>query len=152
MTYLWCDRGSELFDHPPSASSPVRPSAFRSCVLCGVMFLSACSGDVASSPTPTSPWGFQGPGVESVEIVSPPTVAFVGQSVLLEAYVHYQGRVPELAPPRWSSSDTTVATITAGGLFYARKVGFVVISAHAGGRTGIAPITVQRPPAGGVMQ
>ena len=53
-------------------------------------------------------------------------------------------------PVTWSSSDTTVASVSAFGLLTAKKAGTTQVSAAAEGRTGTVTFTVT-PPAGPVL-
>ncbi len=74
-----------------------------------------------------------------------PAVATIapGQSVQLNALaITVFGRPDPTEPISWSSSDPSVATVTAAGQVTAIARGFAVISASAGNRTGRATVTV----------
>ena len=96
-------------------------------------------------PTPPAP-----PRVGSVSVA--PSIATVrsrgtpsGRQVALAVVVRdEEGRVLTNVPVTWSSSNSTVATVSADGLVVGVNEGVVTVTASAGGQSGRALITVTR--------
>ena len=85
--------------------------------------------------------------VATTVAVTPDTVAFtaLGQSEQLAAEVRDQiGRVMEDAAVAWSSGDTAVAVVDAGGVVTAGGGGIVTITAVAGEASGAGVVTVMQ--------
>ena len=83
--------------------------------------------------------------VPTTVAVTPDTVAFtaIGQSEQLTAEVRDQiGRVMENEAVSWSSGDTAVAVVDAGGVVTAGGGGIVTITAGAGEASGAGVVTV----------
>lgn len=82
-------------------------------------------------------------GAASV-IVTPSTMSIaVGARLPLQAEVQdASGQVLRGATVFWSSSDTTIATVSSVGVVSARAVGAVQIAASAGGRSAVATLAV----------
>ncbi len=68
-----------------------------------------------------------------------------GQTVQLSAAVRDVRGDPASQPVSWSSSDSRVATVSAGGLVTAVGAGTASITATAGGQSGVVGITVNAP-------
>jgi acetyl esterase/lipase/protocatechuate 3,4-dioxygenase beta subunit len=83
------------------------------------------------------------PAVGSVE-VSPGQVHLVdGETTTLAATVLDEDGAPMPdAEVEWSSSDTDVATVDAGGVVTARGAGAAIVTAESGGRSGSADVSV----------
>ncbi|MFI5256146.1 MAG: Ig domain-containing protein [Gemmatimonadales bacterium] len=91
--------------------------------------------------------GPEGPAVAEV-VISPSTA-----TIILGATQPFQAAVRDasgaaLTDPSvvWSVKDTDVVAVSATGLVTARAVGSTQVAASANGKSGIATITVQRPP------
>ena len=95
--------------------------------------LAACGGD-SSAPAPV---------VASVEVSPPTSSKQVGETVQLSATVKdASGNILSGQSVTWSSSATTVASVSGAGLVTANAIGSATISASAGGKTGNSSITV----------
>jgi uncharacterized protein YjdB len=89
--------------------------------------------------------------VASVEVAAPATRLIVGGTLQLAAAARTSsGEVLNGRPIAWSSSDTTVATVTQAGLVRAHAPGAVIVRAASEGRTGQATLTVERKPVASV--
>ena len=104
--------------------------------LLGLVFvaLSTCGRDTVE-PMPGE--------VESVVVSPAISTVSVGASVELDVQVlDASGIALTDRPIHWASEDTEIATVSAGGMVTARKVGTVQVAASSGGRSGIAQVTV----------
>ena len=85
--------------------------------------------------------------VESVVVSPAISTVSVGSSVELDVQVlDASGIALTGRPIYWASEDTEIATVSAGGMVTARKVGTVQVAASSGGRSGIAQVTVTTTP------
>src|SRR5262245_49460976 len=102
----------------------------------GMVFTSACADD-SLPPVPT---------VATVVIAPPNLSLLVGQSQQLTATARDQagGALPDRAVT-WTSSDSAIAAVTAGGLASGVNFGSVIITAAVEGKTATAVVTVSRP-------
>lgn len=81
--------------------------------------------------------------VATVVITLAPSTLLVGQTGQASAVVRdAQGSVLSGRPITWSSSDTSVASVSAAGVLTARKAGASTISALSEGKSGSAQLTV----------
>lgn len=81
--------------------------------------------------------------VSTVTVALTPSSLLVGQSGQASAVTKdSQGNVLSGRTITWNSSDTTVASVSAAGVFAAKKGGAVTISATSEGRSGGAVLTV----------
>jgi uncharacterized protein YjdB len=82
--------------------------------------------------------------------LTPPTepLASIGATVVISAVVADSGGAA-IEPPGlvWSSSDNSIATVSAAGVAKAFRNGTVTITAAAGGVSGTVPLTVSQVPA-----
>lgn len=101
-------------------------------------FLVACGGSGDTAP-PTPP-----PAVLKQISVSPPSASIVsGESV--QAFVtgvDQRGQPMTVTSPSWSSSNSTVATVSGAGLVAALRVGSATITASSSGLSASIAITV----------
>lgn len=81
-------------------------------------------------------------------VVSPPTVSVrVGSTVPLQAQtLDAEGGVLTGRPVTWSSSNTSVATVSTQGVVTGVATGAATITASSAGRSGQAAVTVTLPP------
>ena len=111
-------------------------------VLAVVALVWACGGDSPAAPPPPEP------ARPTTVTVSPATAELtaLGATVQLTVEVRDQNaRVMAGATARWSSSDTSVATVSASGLVTAAGEGMATITASAGSASGSATVTVTQP-------
>lgn len=102
-----------------------------SLILCAL--LAACGGDSSSPP----------PAVATVEVSPSTSSKQVGETVQHSATVKdATGNILSGQSVTWSSSATSVASVSAAGLVTANAIGTTTISATAGGKTGTATFTV----------
>jgi hypothetical protein len=80
--------------------------------------------------------------VAVVEVQDAPATLRVGQSINLNARVRAADGAILNRSVTWSSSDTALAVISAGGMLTARTAGSVRVRASSGGRTGSADIDI----------
>jgi uncharacterized protein YjdB len=81
--------------------------------------------------------------VARVDVVSPASRLDVGGTLQLTATARgSSGTILADRPISWASSDTVVASVSAGGLVTARSAGTATISAKSEGRTGSTAITI----------
>jgi len=113
--------------------------AFILLVLAGVW---SCAGSDGTSPDP-------GSSTPAEVVVTPErdTLDWIGATVQLSAFVRNDEGDPLIVTPSWSSSATSVATVSASGLVTATGVGTASIAATAGTVTGRATIVVRQVPA-----
>ncbi len=84
-----------------------------------------------------------GPAVASVEVTPNAVSRRVGESVQLSAAVKdADGLILNGQTVTWTSSNTTVASVSAAGVVMANAVGVASISAAAGGHSGSAVVSV----------
>lgn len=123
------------------ANISARPGAIlrRIAAFLSLSALAACGDDQG----PTDPGGAQ---VATVEVTAPAASLAVGETVQLSATPRGPGGAAVTgAAVAWSSSDPSVAAVTAAGLVTAQAPGQAVIRATSGGRTGEAVVTVAAP-------
>lgn len=85
--------------------------------------------------------------VASVEVAAPATSMIVGGTLQLAAAARTSsGTEVKGRAIAWSSSDTTIATVSQAGLVRGRAPGAVIVSAASEGRTGQATLTVEPKP------
>jgi uncharacterized protein YjdB len=105
----------------------------------GMAVAVAACGD-ASGPQAPEP-------VASVEVAAPATSLIVGGTLQLGAAARASsGTVLHGRAIAWSSSDTTIVTVSQAGLVRAHAPGAVTVRAASEGRTGQATLTVERKP------
>jgi uncharacterized protein YjdB len=106
------------------------------------MAVAACED--ASGPEAPEP-------VASVEVAAPAASMIVGGTLQLAAAARTSsGTVVKGRPIAWSSSDTTIATVSQAGLVRAHAPGAVIVRAASEGRTGQATLTVEPKPVASV--
>lgn len=94
--------------------------------------LAACGG---SSEPP--------PAVATVEVTPAQASRQVGESIQLSATVKdVDGNILSGQPVSWSTSASTVASVSASGLVTAHAVGQAMVTAASGNRSGVATINV----------
>ena len=144
-------RSSQVIDFPADQSQAtvkiaVRLTAARE-QLTATLQLRSGSTPIFSSATPvtvwqsqttlakTSPLTYVGPGAAATQLkLQPPqaTIAQTGsQQFATNALTANQATVTDLPITGWTSSDPTVATVSATGLVQGVKSGTITISAHA---------------------
>jgi hypothetical protein len=98
----------------------------------------ACGGDATGNPAQTPPAGV------STVIVTPATAALpLGDTLTLSASARdASGAVLSGKTVTWSSSATSVATVSAAGLVKAVAIGSASISATVDGKSAAVPITI----------
>ena len=102
------------------------------CIALGILF-AACGGG-SSEPTPT---------VATVEVSPPSADRQVGQTLQLSATVKdADGNILSGQPVSWSSSASTVASVSSSGLVTASALGTALITAASGNKSGVATINV----------
>lgn len=102
--------------------------------------LAACSGATNFTAPPASR---SGTAVAAVVVTPSATSLPVGASVPLRAEAHdAAGGIVAGTTIFWSSSDTTIATVSSAGVATARGIGTARIAASAGGTSAVATITV----------
>ena len=109
--------------------------------LCGALAfaLAACGGDEPSGPEQSVP-------VASLEVDPGVRLIPIGDSATFSAVVVYaDGDTVNGARARWTSSDTTVATVNPDGVVRGRGAGTARITAAVGGDTASAGVTVRLP-------
>jgi uncharacterized protein YjdB len=90
--------------------------------------------------------------VGSVSIDPPVSTVIVGSSTPLKATVQdLTGSLLPDASVIWTVKDPQVATVSSSGVVSALAVGSTQVAASSGGRSGLATITVQRPPVANVV-
>lgn len=95
--------------------------------------LAACGGGSSEPP----------PAVASVEVTPAETSRQVGENVQLSATVKdVDGNILSGHSVSWSSSASTVASVSASGLVTAHALGQALITAASGSRSGVATINV----------
>lgn len=101
-----------------------------------VALLAGCADDSGGATT--------APRVVTSVVVAPTVLSLAaGTSSTIAAVARDQeGVAMPGAPVSWSSSDTSVATVSAGGVVSARRPGAAMVSATAGGRSGAVAVTV----------
>ena len=98
----------------------------------------AC-GQGATDSTPPLPLT----AVARIVIDTPADTVLLGDSLTVRARaVNREGTVLEVAPPVWSSTDSSVAVVSDGGVVRARNVGTLQLAAQAGGVVGTRTIRV----------
>jgi uncharacterized protein YjdB len=123
------------------AMNSTRPGAIlrRITALLSLAALAACAD--GNGPTDAG-----GPQVAAVEVTAPAASLAVGETMQLGATARGPGGAAIVgATVTWSSSDASVAAVTAAGLVTAQALGQAVIRATSGGRTGEAVVTVAAP-------
>jgi hypothetical protein len=112
-----------------------RPAALALVVVFG------CDDSDPTAPTPPDL-------VRQVEVTAPLSSVHVGDTMRVSAVARdARGTVVAGVIFSWSSSDTLVARVSAGGLLTAVAPGSATIRASASGRVGEAAISVNEPPA-----
>src|SRR5438874_2128513 len=132
--------------HMDDASIAVRRPLTRAAALLGAAGLSAALVACLSRP-PTE--------VGPLTVTPPSASVSVGDTVTLSVAPGVLGdaSVSSADPPvRWSSSDTSVATVTLTGLVTAVGPGVATITATSNGRSGSAMITVAPLPPPGTVE
>ena len=100
------------------------------------------SGSASLTVTPPAP-----PSVASITVaLGAPTLSVGGTTVAAATLRDAGGNVLTGRPYTWSSSDPTVATVSAGGAVTAVGTGSATITATSGGVTGSASLTVRPAP------
>jgi len=111
-------------------------------IVAGAIALASCSS-ADSTTDPLQPTG----QTASVVITPATTSLVVGATVPLQAQARdASGNVVPSATIYWSSSDTTVATVSASGVVTARAIGTAQIAASAEGHSAIATLSVTAVP------
>jgi acid phosphatase len=124
-------------------------SQYRS-VAAATFILAAVSGSSCEHPSPPAPPGLDTAAVASVTVSPPSASVQVGQTAQLTATpkqasgASLGGRVVT-----WSTSDSTVARVSATGLVTGRAAGSATVTATSEGKTGTSAITVPAPSSGG---
>ena len=99
--------------------------------------LAACATDSSAPPTP----------VETVEVVVPAPFA-VGTAVQLQITLRdASGAVLSGRTVLWTTSDSTVATVSATGVVNGVGLGFAIITASSEGKSGSVTVTIVAGPA-----
>lgn len=107
------------------------------CASAAAVVVAACGDAGIVTPTPTAP-----PGARV--IVGPVTTVLTpGLTQQLLAVVEGADGQPVAAATRWTSSDADVASVTAGGLVTANRVGSATLQAVAGSLVAQVRLTVQ---------
>jgi Bacterial Ig-like domain (group 2)/Right handed beta helix region len=88
---------------------------------------------------------YQSPAVASVNI-SPSTLSLVAGSSqqLVVTVKDSAGQALTNRVVRWSTSDSTIATITASGVVTGRMAGTAQLTARSGGKSAVVNVTIQR--------
>jgi phosphatidylinositol-3-phosphatase len=111
-----------------------------------VALVAALAGSCTTAETPRVPHG----AVASVTISPPSASVQVGQTVQLTATAKdSSGAQLADALVTWSSSDTTVARVSGGGLVTGRAAGSATITATSGTKSATAAVAVTAPTPGG---
>ena len=105
---------------------------------------SACGDSGTNSSGPTGP---SSPTVTSLTVTGTLTVSGIGQTSQLTATAHYaKGTTDNVtAQSTWSSSDATIATVSAAGMVTSVGTGIASITASYHNVTGSTKVTVTRP-------
>ncbi|MEO7458364.1 MAG: Ig-like domain-containing protein [Gemmatimonadaceae bacterium] len=112
-------------------------------VAVGIVTLACSSGEITSSLSQ----GSDANAPSSVAITTSAPDLIVGTKVpLVIAVKNLSGQDIANAPVAWSSSDTTVATVTSAGVVNAVRVGTVVITGAVGGISASVTITIKPVP------
>lgn len=124
---------------PAKTTSTRRGTLLRRIALLPLLVLAAC-GDGQS---PTAPGD---EAVAAVEVTAPAQSLAEGETMQMGATARGRGgaALPGVSPA-WSSSNETVATVSAAGLVTARAPGQATIRATVGGRMGETTLTVAPP-------
>jgi hypothetical protein len=102
--------------------------------------LAGCGGGANSSSTPPSP------ELQSISVSPQSGTVAAGLTQQYSATAHYSdGSSNPMTSVAWTTSDSTVATISAAGLLTAVKQGSATISAASQGITGSTSVTVGPP-------
>jgi hypothetical protein len=116
-------------------------TALRIPTLLLVLAASACDGE---APTGSTPPAQQPKPVATVQLSPDRTVIVEGWMRQMEMELFAaDGTSLGARPALWSSSDTTVAVVSAEGAVRARRAGTAVVTAQVEGRTGQATVEVE---------
>lgn len=135
---------SSLRVAPPESTRPVSDTVIRRipfalAALAGAAYLTACSGDHATSP--------DHPSVASIEVSADHTALLVGQTAQLTAAAKDSaGSIMSGVEISFASSDTSVAKVTAAGVVIAAAAGGATMFASASGKSGSIGMTITAPP------
>lgn len=102
----------------------------------------SCGGDSSGTTNPPPPT----PVVTTVQVSPDAAPLSVGDSLLLQVTVKDQFGATMAVSVTWSSSATTVATVSAGGVVTGVGAGSATITATAQGKSGTAALSVSTPP------
>jgi acid phosphatase len=124
-------------------------SQYRS-VAAATFILAAVSGSSCEHPSPPAPPGLDTAAVASVTVSPPSASVQVGQTAQLTATPKQASGAPLGGRVvTWSTSDSTVARVSATGLVTGRAAGSATVTATSEGKTGTSAITVPAPSSGG---
>jgi len=124
-------------------------SQYRS-VAAATFILAAVSGSSCEQPSPPAPPGLDTAAVASVTVSPPSASVQVGQTAQLTATPKQASGAPLGGRVvTWSTSDSTVARVSASGLVTGRAAGSATVTATSEGKTGTSAITVPAPSSGG---
>lgn len=112
-----------------------------------LLFITTACGD--SGTTNGGPAGPSSPTVTSVTVTGTLTLVNIGQTSQLSATAHFaKGTTQNVTTQAtWSSSDSTIATVSPGGLVTSVAVGTATITATYQSVAGTTRVTVTRPAA-----
>jgi len=124
-------------------------SQYRS-VAAATFILAAVSGSSCEQPSPPAPPGLDTAAVASVTVSPPSASVQVGQTAQLTATPKQASGAPLGGRVvTWSTSDSTVARVSATGLVTGGAAGSATVTATSEGKTGTSAITVPAPSSGG---
>ena len=111
--------------------------AVRAFIIAAVV--TGCGGSASDSVAPS---GSGGPAAAIAITPSTPAIA-LGSQLALQAQVQdANGQIVSGATVFWSSSDTTVVSVTSAGVVTGRSVGTAQVAASAAGESAVVPVTV----------
>ena len=124
-------------------------SQYRS-VAAATFILAPVLGSSCEQPSPPAPPGLDTAAVASVTVSPPSASVQVGQTAQLTATPKQASGAPLGGRVvTWSTSDSTVARVSATGLVTGRAAGSATVTATSEGKTGTSAITVPAPSSGG---
>ena len=137
-------RGGRLHQRVPAGPSA---SGLRGRAPLAALAALAAAVGCRDTPTASTRQLPQGPQIMSVEVRPDSVELFVGNTFGLTGTARdaSQQQVAN-APVTWSSSDSAVATVSAGGRVLAVAVGAATVTARSAGASGIARVIVRAAP------
>jgi Bacterial Ig-like domain (group 2) len=110
-------------------------------ILVGLVLSWACPGCSSNSTTPSS-------AVSSIAVSGSTSLSSIGQTVQLTATATFSDQSTQnvTATAAWQSSNSSVATVTSGGLVTALASGTVTITATYQGKAGTATVPISISP------